>query len=68
MISIDEQRKRRKAMEYAIRTIEMEGFTFTEEEKKVFEDIITSPSMIFIFLLKSHLFTIFHLLEMSPYG
>jgi len=29
---------------------------------------ILPPSMIFIFLLKSHLFTIFHLLEMSPYG
>ena len=40
MISSDEQRKRREAMEAAIRTVEMEGFTFTEEEKKVFEDIV----------------------------
>ncbi|HHU83477.1 MAG TPA: antitoxin VbhA family protein [Firmicutes bacterium] len=46
MISSDEQRKRREAMEYAIRTVEMEGFTFTEEEKKVFEDIVLGKTTV----------------------
>lgn len=36
----EEIAKRRKAYEYAIRSVEMEGFVFTEEELAVFERII----------------------------
>ena len=36
----EEIAKRRKGCEYAIRSVEMEGFKFTEEELAVFERII----------------------------
>lgn len=39
-ITPDEIEKRRKAVEYAIKSHEMEGFEFTKEELEVFERYI----------------------------
>lgn len=36
----NEKIKRRKAVDYAIASVEMEGFKFTEEEKKDFDKIV----------------------------
>jgi len=46
MVDVNELRKRREAMEYAIRTVEMEGFVFTEEEKQVFENIVQGKTTV----------------------
>ena len=40
MNDLEKQRKLREAVEYAIRTHEIEGFVFTEEDKEEFERII----------------------------
>lgn len=39
MVDVNELRKKREAMEYAIRTVEMEGFVFTDRESLNYNSI-----------------------------